>query len=69
MADLLLDSQFGQEKWYRHAKALGGVWNVLLMTSANLVGFAIGVEGMKIMGKKILESWESEPSLSCRTRA
>ena len=36
---------FGQ--WHLHICALGGALNILAMMSANLVGFAIGVDGFK----------------------
>lgn len=38
---------YGHEWWYRHVAAAGGVVNVLLMMSANLVGFVLGLDGMK----------------------
>jgi len=41
----------GREVLYRNLCALGGVANVLMMMSANLVGFAIGVDGLKDMIK------------------
>lgn len=34
---------------YRFVAGLGGVFNVYLMMIANLVGFAVGVDGMKTM--------------------
>ncbi|CAE6335175.1 unnamed protein product [Rhizoctonia solani] len=40
-------SKFGDRSWYRHACALGGVGNILLMMGANLVGFVIGLDGMR----------------------
>lgn len=41
----------GREVLYRNLCALGGVANILMMMSANLVGFAIGVDGLKDMMK------------------
>jgi D-alanyl-lipoteichoic acid acyltransferase DltB (MBOAT superfamily) len=35
----------GKETLFRHMCALGGAGNVLMMMTANLVGFAIGVDG------------------------
>ncbi|SPO02285.1 related to glycerol transporter [Cephalotrichum gorgonifer] len=32
---------------YRLLCSVGGVWNVIMMMSANLVGFAVGLDGMK----------------------
>jgi hypothetical protein len=37
--------------------AFGGVLNILLMMTANLVGFAIGTEGMKYMWQELLGTW------------
>ncbi|KAG0147073.1 hypothetical protein CROQUDRAFT_43404 [Cronartium quercuum f. sp. fusiforme G11] len=47
-----------EKKWYfRHLCAAGGTVNVLTMMSANLVGFAIGLEGVKVMWIEMLSSW------------
>jgi D-alanyl-lipoteichoic acid acyltransferase DltB (MBOAT superfamily) len=43
------DRFVGRETLYRHLCAAGGVANVLMMMSANLVGFAIGLDGLKTM--------------------
>ncbi|KAK4181738.1 putative glycerol transporter protein [Triangularia setosa] len=37
----------GREREYRWLCGLGGVGNVLMMISANLVGFAVGLDGLK----------------------
>ena len=37
---------------------MGAVGNVLMMLTANLVGFVIGVDGMKYMISQISGSWE-----------
>jgi hypothetical protein len=37
---------------------VGGVLNVLLMMTANLVGFVIGMKGIQYMWEKILSSRE-----------
>ncbi|KAF8475522.1 glycerol:H+ symporter [Kalaharituber pfeilii] len=37
----------GRETLYRHLCALGAVGNILMMMAANLVGFAIGLDGLK----------------------
>ncbi|WVF65389.1 hypothetical protein IAT40_000116 [Kwoniella sp. CBS 6097] len=39
--------KYGRYWWYRHVCAAGGVVNILLMMSANLVGFVLGLEGMR----------------------
>ncbi|KAJ3969030.1 MBOAT, membrane-bound O-acyltransferase family-domain-containing protein [Lentinula raphanica] len=40
-------SRYSNTSWYRHVCALGGVINVLLMMTANLVGFVIGIDGLR----------------------
>ena len=37
---------------------MGGVFNILMMMTANLVGFVIGTDGMKYMIEQITGSWE-----------
>ncbi|KAF9061444.1 MBOAT, membrane-bound O-acyltransferase family-domain-containing protein [Rhodocollybia butyracea] len=40
-------TRYSSTSWYRHVCALGGVVNILLMMTANLVGFVIGVDGVR----------------------
>ncbi|KAL0072586.1 glycerol transporter [Marasmius tenuissimus] len=40
-------SRYAAKPWYRHACALGAVFNILLMMVANLVGFVIGTDGIR----------------------
>ncbi|PIL32352.1 transporter [Ganoderma sinense ZZ0214-1] len=54
----LPSSKYGDRPWFRHVGAVGGVLNVLMMMTANLVGFVIGVDGMKYMIEQIFGSWE-----------
>lgn len=49
---------YGGNWWYRHVAAMGGVVNVLMMMTANLIGFAIGTEGMGYMWGQMIGSWE-----------
>ncbi|GAA5928397.1 hypothetical protein JCM3775_000598 [Rhodotorula graminis] len=51
-------SKFGAKPWYRHLAALGGVFNVLLMMTANLIGFVVGVDGAKALWTVMLGGWE-----------
>lgn len=44
--------------WLRHLCALGGVFNILLMMTANLVGFAIGTDGIVYMWNQLLGGWD-----------
>ncbi|KAG2114825.1 MBOAT, membrane-bound O-acyltransferase family-domain-containing protein [Suillus clintonianus] len=55
---LLPQTQYGQFSWYRHVCAIGGVFNMLMMASANLVGFVIGTEGIMYMASQILGTWQ-----------
>jgi protein-cysteine N-palmitoyltransferase HHAT len=57
---LLTCFQFENNWWYRHICALGAVVNILMMMTANLVGFAIGTEGMAYMVREITSSWTGE---------
>lgn len=54
----LTRTQYGRTGWYRHLAALGGVLNILMMMTANLIGFAIGTEGMSYMWGKMIGTWE-----------
>ncbi|GAA5936100.1 uncharacterized protein JCM15063_002710 [Sporobolomyces koalae] len=47
-------SKYGDTPWYRHLAALGGVFNILLMMTGNLVGFVVGVDGAKGLWSKML---------------
>ncbi|KAJ3361744.1 glycerol transporter [Allomyces javanicus] len=38
---------YARRWWFRHAAALGAVLNIAGMITANLVGFAVGVDGMR----------------------
>ncbi|WVQ81401.1 hypothetical protein IAT38_003525 [Cryptococcus sp. DSM 104549] len=44
---LFTAEKYGDHPMYRHVCAAGGVVNILLMMSANLVGFVLGVDGTK----------------------
>ena len=55
---------FPARKWenrrtaYRMLRGVGVVGNLLMMMSANLVGFAVGVDGLKSIVHGILHDWE-----------
>jgi len=53
-------NKYGSNWWYRHVCALGGVINILMMMTANLVGFVIGTDGIKYLWREILSSWKGE---------
>lgn len=50
---------YGDRAWYRPLAALGAVGNMCLLFIANLVGFALGVEGVKslIMDGVVRNGW------------
>ncbi|KAM5544772.1 hypothetical protein V8D89_001670 [Ganoderma adspersum] len=50
--------KYGEKSWFRHVGAIGGVLNILMMMTANLVGFVIGTDGMKYMIEQIFGSSE-----------
>ncbi|KAH9948606.1 MBOAT-domain-containing protein [Amylocystis lapponica] len=55
---VLHPDNFGDRAWYRHVCAIGAVFNILMMMSANLVGFVIGTEGISYMLHQLIGSWE-----------
>ena len=52
--------QYGSKPWYRHVCAIGAVFNMLMMVSANLVGFVIGTEGLMYLVNEIIGTWSGE---------
>lgn len=38
--------------------AAGAVGNVLMMMGANLVGFVVGVDGVKYLVAQVVDTWE-----------
>ncbi|KAI0750047.1 MBOAT-domain-containing protein [Daedaleopsis nitida] len=55
---LLPAKKFGDRPWYRHVGAMGAVLNILMMMTANLVGFVIGTDGIRYMVNQVTGSWE-----------
>ncbi|KZT27214.1 MBOAT-domain-containing protein [Neolentinus lepideus HHB14362 ss-1] len=51
-------SQYSDRPWYRHLCAVGAVFNILMMLTANLVGFVIGTDGMSYMLSQVVGTWE-----------
>ncbi|KAI7865222.1 MBOAT, membrane-bound O-acyltransferase family-domain-containing protein [Mucor mucedo] len=52
-SSLYSERKFGDKPYYRFVCGLGAVANILMMMIANLVGFAVGVDGVKEMLTKI----------------
>ena len=38
--------------------AVGGVFNILTMLAANLVGFVIGTDGIVYMTDQLMDNWQ-----------
>lgn len=52
-SSMFSERRFGDKPYYRFVCGLGAVANILMMMIANLVGFAVGVDGVKEMLTKI----------------
>lgn len=52
--------QYGDRPWYRHVCAIGAVFNILTMMTANLVGFVIGTDGIKYLLSQLLSGLEGK---------
>ncbi|GJE85646.1 MBOAT family protein [Phanerochaete sordida] len=52
------EKAYGDRWWYRHVCAIGGIFNILMMMTANLVGFVIGTEGVSYLLGRIVSGWE-----------
>jgi D-alanyl-lipoteichoic acid acyltransferase DltB (MBOAT superfamily) len=67
MPEVLASSLFPKRKWedrptaYRMLCGVGSVANVLMMMAANLVGFAVGVDGLKSIISSIAHDWSGKP--------
>ncbi|KAF7355629.1 hypothetical protein MSAN_01480200 [Mycena sanguinolenta] len=55
---VLPESKYGREPWYRHACALGAVFNILMLMTANLVGFVLGLDGMQFFVQQLFGTAE-----------
>jgi len=55
---LLSASKFGKHLWYRHVCAVGGVLNIIMMMTANLVGFVVGTDGIKFLASRLSGTWD-----------
>lgn len=54
---LLPEKTYGSKAWYRHVCALGAAGNILLMMTANLVGFVVGVDGVRYLWSQLVHGW------------
>ena len=44
--------------WHLHLCAYGGTLNIMMMMLANLVGFAVGVDGVLELTSQMISSWQ-----------
>lgn len=54
---LLPARRFGKYAWYRHVCAIGAVGNILMMMTANLVGFVVGTDGVQYIWRELTAGW------------
>ncbi|KAF9525815.1 MBOAT, membrane-bound O-acyltransferase family-domain-containing protein [Crepidotus variabilis] len=50
---LLPPSKYGKYSWFRHVCAIGAIFNMIMMVTANLVGFVIGTDGVQFFLQEI----------------
>ncbi|KAL7747311.1 hypothetical protein RI367_007365 [Sorochytrium milnesiophthora] len=60
LPEVIAKKMFATPKWksrpyYRHLCAVGGLLNIFMMMVANLVGFAVGLDGIQDMLSKIMQ--------------
>lgn len=63
LPEVLATMAFPAKKWQAHPETyrvlcgIGAAGNILMMMAANLVGFAVGVDGLKGLVEGIVDSW------------
>ncbi|CAK4034503.1 Glycerol uptake 1 [Lecanosticta acicola] len=63
LPEILATLAFPAKKWkdhpntYRWICGVGAVGNILMMMAANLVGFAVGLDGLKGLAQGIVDTW------------
>ncbi|KAF9286455.1 glycerol transporter [Mortierella alpina] len=70
LPEIIASKIFSKKKWgnwrhYRHLCAVGAVGNILLMMIANLVGFCIGLDGVKLMLYDLFSSVQGWVTMCC----
>ena len=64
LPEVLATMAFPRKKWesrpnaYRVICGIGAVGNILMMMAANLVGFSVGLDGLKGLVAGIISSWQ-----------
>lgn len=70
LPEILAGYMFPKGRWHNHKDAyrlicgIGAVGNILMMMAANLVGFAVGLDGITDLVRGIVGSYSGEASLS-----
>lgn len=63
LPEILAGHLFPRKRWvtqpaaYRHLCAVGAVGNIIMMMAANLVGFAVGIDGLKSIIRGIFQDY------------
>ncbi|KAF9304315.1 glycerol transporter [Mortierella antarctica] len=70
LPEIIASKVFSKKKWgswpyYRHLCAVGAVGNILLMMIANLVGFCIGLDGVKLMLYDLFSTAQGWMTMCC----
>ncbi|KAF9165643.1 glycerol transporter [Actinomortierella ambigua] len=70
LPEIVASKVFSKQKWgkwpyYRHMCAVGAVFNIMLMMIANLVGFCIGLDGVKHMLHDLFSSVQGWMTMTC----
>lgn len=66
LPEVLAEIAFPKRKWHHHKTAyrwlcgIGAVFNILMMMAANLVGFAVGLDGLKGLAQGIVGTYSGE---------
>ncbi|KAG0199472.1 glycerol transporter [Mortierella sp. GBA30] len=70
LPEIVASNIFSKKRWgnwphYRHLCATGAVANILLMMIANLVGFCIGLDGVKLMLYDLFSTVQGWTTMCC----
>ncbi|KAF9112707.1 glycerol transporter [Mortierella sp. AM989] len=70
LPEIIAGRIFSKQKWgswpyYRHLCAAGAVGNIMMMITANLVGFCIGLDGVKLMLTDLFSTMHGLMTMLC----
>jgi hypothetical protein len=60
---MLRKLQYAEMHWYRHACAIGAVFNILMMITTTTIGFVLGVDNTLAFLKQVFGTWSGRFSL------